>query len=58
MTTVDNRKLSQAEKNLIRRVASLAKRGDGVHDLRLVIVKRDVWVAVNGQKLEKLGRQV
>ncbi len=57
MAKVDNRELSQAEQNLIRRVASLTKRGDGVHDLKLVIVKREVWITVNGQKLEKLGKQ-
>lgn len=57
MTTVDNRPLSQAEQNLIRRVASLTRKGDGAHELKLIIVNREVWITVNGQKLERLGRQ-
>jgi len=54
-TTKGEKPLTQQERNLLRRVESLTKQGSQIHDLKLVVAGREMWLSVNGGKLERLG---
>lgn len=55
VNTFDARPLPRPAVNLGKRAASLARQGDGIHTL-ILVVTRDGWrVSVNGKPAEFLG---
>lgn len=55
VNTFDARPLPKPAVNLGKRVMSLARQGDGIHTLILVMTKEGWRVSVNGKPAEFLG---